>query len=164
MDEKTPKKIHQILDIKAALIAALVSGLVFFLLNLLLSQVAVGSSWVYIRVIASIVMGEGILPPPASFDISIFLISLILHLLISVIFALMIDLAIYRWGLIIGFLGGGLLGLSLYVINFYALSYFFPWFFPYRSWVMVVSHIVFGALAGGIYELLEVEEFVADDK
>ena len=75
-----------------------------------------------------------------------------------------IDLAIYRWGLIIGFFGGGLLGLALYVINFYSLSYFFPWFYAYRSWVMVVSHIVFGALAGGLYELLEVEEYVMDDR
>jgi len=163
MDENTPQKMHQILDVKAALIAALISGIVFFLLNLFLTHAAVGSSWIYTRVIASVVLGEEVLPPPATFDLTIFLISLAIHLLISVIFAMLIDLAIYRWGLIIGFFGGGLLGLSLYVINFYALSYFFPWIYPYRSWVMVVSHIVFGALAGGLYELLEVEEFVSDD-
>ncbi len=29
-----------------------------------------------------------------------------------------------------------------------------------KSWIMVISHVVFGALAGGIYEALEVEEFV----
>ncbi len=164
MDKDKATRKHQVLDIQAALIAALVSGIVFFFLNLLLSKIAVGNSWVYIRVIASIVMGEGVLPPPATFEISILLISLVIHLVISIIFALLIDLAIYRWGLIIGFIGGGLLGLALYVINFYSLSYFFPWFYSYRSWVMVVSHIVFGALAGGLYELLEVEEFVLDDK
>lgn len=164
MDEKKSKEMNQVLDVKAALIAALVSGIVFFLLNLLLSKIAVGSSWVYIRVIASLAMGEGVLPPPSSFEPSIFTVSLLIHLSASIIFAFLIDLAIYRWGLLIGFIGGGLLGLAVYVINFYSLSYFFPWFYSYRSWVMVVSHIAFGALAGGLYELLEVEEFVVDDK
>ena len=31
--------------------------------------------------------------------------------------------------------------------------------FPFTSWIMVVSHILFGMVAGGVYELLEVEEF-----
>jgi hypothetical protein len=56
--------------------------------------------------------------------------------------------------------GGAILGLLLYAINFYTLTFFFPWFFAMRSWPVIVSHIIFGATAGGVYELLEVEEFV----
>ena len=29
-----------------------------------------------------------------------------------------------------------------------------------KQWVFLVSHIVFGAIAGGVYEAFEVEEFV----
>jgi hypothetical protein len=50
--------------------------------------------------------------------------------------------------------------LAIYAINFFAISYFVPWFFPLRSWILLLSHVLFGALAGGIYELLEEEEFV----
>ena len=42
-----------------------------------------------------------------------------------------------------------------------ALTLLFPWFFAMRSWTLVFTHVIFGALAGGVYESLEVEEFVA---
>ena len=62
------------------------------------------------------------------------------------------------------FVGGAMLGLALYAINFYSISFFFPWLFPLRSWIFMVAHIVFGAFAGVIYELLEVETFVSVGK
>jgi hypothetical protein len=105
-------------------------------------------------------MGTRALPPPATFDFGIFAVSLIVHLPLSIGFACLIAVVLHRWGLIVGILGGAGFGLALYFINFYTVSFFFPWFFPMRSWIMAASHIIFGALAGGIYEALEVEEFV----
>ena len=67
---------------------------------------------------------------------------------------------LHRWGIIVGIIGGAIFGLALYLINFYTLTYFFPWFFPLRSWMMMLSHVIYGATAGGVYEALEVEEFV----
>jgi hypothetical protein len=32
-----------------------------------------------------------------------------------------------------------------------------------RNWIIVLNHVLFGAAAGGIYEALEVEEFVPVD-
>jgi len=55
-------------------------------------------------------------------------------------------------------LGGATFGLGIYLVNFYFLSYFLPWFFALSSWPFVITHILFGAIAGGIYEILEVEE------
>jgi hypothetical protein len=112
------------------------------------------------RRVAAIVLGEGVLPPPATFDLTIFLVALLLHLFLSVIYALVLAFIIHRWGLIVGIVGGALFGLALYVVNYYTFSIFFPWFFPVRSWVDVLSHMLFGAVAGGVYEALEVEEFV----
>jgi len=163
MNQRIRENMRQLIDWSAALWGGIISGLVFFLLNMLLSALAVGSPWIYVRLIASTVLGTDVLPPPASFELSIFLVALAIHLAISLLYASLISLVIYRWGLIVGFIGGGLLGLALYVINFYAISFFFPWFYPYRSWMMVVSHVIFGALAGGIYELMEIEEFVAEE-
>jgi hypothetical protein len=101
-----------------------------------------------------------VLPPPVTFDLGITIVALLVNLALSILFAGLIALIIHRWGLIVGLVGGAVLGLALYAINFYTFSFFFPWFFPFRSWMMVVSHLIFGAVAGGTYELLEVEEFV----
>ncbi len=160
MRHRIRKFMRQVLDWHAALWSGLISGVIFITLNMLLTWYAVGSPWVYVRMFASIVMGKGVLPPPASFEWGIFIVGTLVSLALAMLLTFLITSITYRWGLIVGFLGGGLLGLAIYVINFYSISYFFPWFYPMRSWMMLVSHIIFGALAGGIYEILEVEEFV----
>jgi hypothetical protein len=157
---QTKVKMRQVVDWRAAVWAGLISGIVFLLINMILTAIYVGSPWIVVRLVASVVMGTRALPPPATFDFGIFAVSLIVHLPLSIGFACLIAVVLHRWGLIVGILGGAGFGLALYFINFYTVSFFFPWFFPMRSWIMAASHIIFGALAGGIYEALEVEEFV----
>jgi len=153
-------KMRQLVDWRAAIWAGLISGAIFMVINMALTNSYVGSPWVVVRLIASIAMGEGVLPPPATFDTKIFVVAFIVHIILSIGFACLIAYVIHRWGLIVGILGGAVLGLALYAINFYTVTALFPWFYPMRSWIMAVSHAVFGACAGGIYEGLEVEEFV----
>lgn len=157
---KTKTKMRQVVDWRAAMWAGVISGIIFLGMNMTLTAIYVSSPWVVVRLIASVVLGKTVLPPPATFDVAIFIVSLIVHLALSIGFACLLAIIIHRWGLIVGIFGGALFGLALYFINFYTFSFFFPWFFPMRSWIMVVSHMAFGALAGGIYEALEVEEFV----
>jgi len=64
--------------------------------------------------------------------------------------------------LIVGIIGGAIFGIAIFCINVYGLTYFYYWFSLMRSWPFLLAHIIFGALAGGIYEALEVEEFVVD--
>ncbi len=152
-------KLRQVVDWRAAVWAGVVSGLAFLSINMLLTQIYLGSPWIITRLAASILMGQGVLPPPATFDLGIFLSALLVHFPLSIAFACLIAFVLHRWGMLVGILGGAVFGLALYCINFYTFTFFFPWFFPMRSWIMVVSHIVFGALAGGTYEALEVEKF-----
>jgi hypothetical protein len=153
-------RMKQLVDWSAAVWAGLISGIVFLLANMILTAVYLGSPWVIVRLLSSIILGPGVLPPPATFSVSTFLVSLAVHLPLSIGFACLIAVVLHRWGLFVGIFGGAVFGLALYFINFYTFSFFFPWFFPMRSWMMAVSHLLFGALAGGIYEALEVEEFV----
>jgi len=153
-------KMRQLVDWRAAIWAGVISGLIFLAINMLLTKVYVGSPWVSVRLVASIVMGTRALPPPADFDAGIFVIALLVHFPLSIAFASIIAFVLHRGGLLMGIVGGAIFGLALYAINFYTLTFFFPWFFPMRSWIMMLSHIVFGASAGGIYEGLEVEKFV----
>jgi hypothetical protein len=153
---------RQVVDWNAALWAGLISGLVFLLVDILLSAAILGSPWVYLRIIASLILGTAVLPPPATFDLSVFLVAVVIQVLLSLVYAGLLAVIIHRWGLIVGILGGALFGFAIYLINFYTLSFFFPWFYPYRSWIILWGHVLFGALAGGLYEALEVEKFVKE--
>jgi hypothetical protein len=152
---------RQVVDWRAAVWAGLIAGIAFLLLNLVLIPAVIGgNAWVVIRLFASIVLGPDVLAPPATFDPTALIVALVTNTILSVVFALIVAFIIHRGGLISGIIGGAILGLALYAINFYTLTYFFPWFFAMHSWIFAVTHALFGALAGGIYEALEVEEFV----
>ena len=79
-----------------------------------------------------------------------------------IVTAAVIAFVVHRGGLIGGVLGGAVLGGAFYFINYYTLTYFFPQFFAMKHWSVLASHVVFGALAGGTYELLEDQIFEAD--
>lgn len=155
------KRMVQLVDWSAAVWAGIIGGTLFAMLNWFVTPYFLGGSvWVYVRLFASILLGEGVLAPPATFSITAVFAALVTHYALSILFALLIAYIIHRGGLIGGIIGGGLLGLALYAVNLYTLTYFFPAFFVMNSWVMVISHIIYGAVAGGVYEALEVEEFV----
>ena len=153
-------RVRQLVDWKAAMIAGLAGGLISFTSNIILSCWLLNSPWLLTRIISSILLGEGVLPPPASFSWTVLLASLFIHLLLSLIFASLIAVVVHQWGIIISFIGGALMGLAFYAIAFYTFSILFPWFFTFRNWIFLVMYILYGAFTGGIYELLEVEKYV----
>ena len=153
-------KVRQLVDWKAAMAAGLAGGLVSFTSNILLSSWVLGSTWLLTKIIASILLGEAMLPPPADFSWPVLFSSLLIHLLLSVIFASLIAIVVHQWGIIISFLGGAMMGLAFYTIAFYTFSILFPWFFAFRSWIFLVMYVLYGAFTGSVYELLEVEKYV----
>lgn len=160
----TAPRMRQLVDWRAALWAGLISGLLFLLINLLVVPLVVGgNARTMLRFFASLVMGEGVLVGESLTPVAI-VVGLLTHFVLSVLYALLIAYIIHRGGVISGIIGGALLGLALYSINFYTFTYFFPWFFAMRNWVFVVAHGVFGALAGALYEALEVEIFVPEEE
>ena len=152
-------RLRQVVDWSAALWAGVMSGIVFLGILMGLTAWYLGSPWVIPRLLASILLGKSVLPPPATFEPGVFALALVIHILLSMLFACLIAFVLHRWGLLVGIVGGAMFGLALYAVNFYTLSYFVPWFFPLRSWIMLAGHVVFGAVAGGLYEALEVEKF-----
>ena len=151
---------RQLVDWRAAFIAGLVAGLAFFVLQSALTARLLGSPWVFPRMTAAMVLGRGVLPPPATFDAAVVAVAFGVHMLLALAYSALIAFVLHRWGLLVGVVGGTLLGLALYVVNYWTLAGLFPWFLDLKSGVALVPHLVFGALAGGVYELLEVERFV----
>lgn len=162
--QHTEPRLTQVMDWSAAVWAGILAGLAFLgFLAVVAPQLGLFNEWVYLRLIASVPLGQEVLAPPATFDAKVLGAAVITQLLLSVSFSIVIAFIFHRWGLFIGILGGALAGAALYVINFWALSYFFPWFYAMRGVDMLIGHILFGAVAGGIYEALEADEFEVDD-
>jgi hypothetical protein len=141
---------------RTAVIAGLIAGLIFLVLEMIMVPLfAGGSAWTQPRMIAGIVMGEEVVPPPATFDFGIFLVALLIHLGASVVLGLIFALIVMPVSLPVGAVIGGVLGLVLYFINFYGFSAFWPWFEDARHWVTVFTHISFGVAAAWSYKGLQ---------
>lgn len=156
----TPK-LRQLVDWRAAAWAGLIAGGVFLLLNVFVAPLFLGASpWMMVRLTASILLGEGILAPPATLHYGALLAAVLSNTVLCLGFALFVAYVLHRGGLVMGIAGGAALGLALYGISFYTLTLFYPWFFAFRGWGMMVHHVLLGMLSGVIYEWLEVERFV----
>jgi hypothetical protein len=156
--------LRQLVDWRAAFWAGIIAGIAFFLLQMALTARLLGTPWIFPRMTAAIVLGRGVLPPPATFDAGVVAVAIAIHMLLALAYTALIAFVLHRWGLLVGVVGGALLGLALYVINYWTLAGLFPWFLDLKSGIALVSHVVFGALAGGVYELLEVERFVPEER
>ena len=156
--EKNSIPIYEDTDWWAVLWSGLISSLVFLIGGSLAATGSGGTLATFIKLIASMVMGASALFN--DLNIASFLVGLTLHIILSLLATALIALIIHRWGILVGVIGGGLLGLAIYAINFYFVSdLLFSWMSGLRSTQMAGVHMLFGALAGGFYEIFEDERF-----
>lgn len=145
------------LDWKAAFWAGIVAGLAFMMLEMALIMMLQGQSpWGPPRMMAAMVLGQSVLPPPATFDFTIMMVAMMIHLMLSVVLAIVLGFAISRLGLtlIASIVAGAMFGLIVYYVNFYGFVVLFPWFAMARGPISLFSHAMFGAVAGGIYRTI----------
>ncbi len=152
-------EMEQLVDWRAAFIAGLVAGVVFLLVQMLGQAMIVGQSpWLFPQFAGAIILGEEVLLDGIS--TAAVVVGIAVHLVLSVVFALILAAIIHEWELLVGLVVGLLFGLAIYAINYYTFTRFFPWFFPVSNWLDIVAHALFGLTAGAVYELLEIERFV----
>lgn len=147
-------------DWKAGIYAGLIAGVVFLALEMALVPALMGGSpWEPLRMIAAIVMGRDVLPPPATFDGGIFLAAMVVHFVLSVALGLILAeiIALFNFDSSAGltFAVGAIFGLLVYFINFYGMTAVFPWFADARNWLTLALHMVFGVVAAESYFGLE---------
>lgn len=154
---------HQVMDWRAAIVTGLIVGAVTLLIVLVgYPMITGGTPWTVFRFIAGIALGHDVLPPPTTFDALSLVVGTAIHLALSIIYTIILALIIHRWGILIGLVGGTLFGLALFLINLSTFVRLFDWFYPLRSWSFLLLHLFFGAVAGGLYELLERDRYVED--
>lgn len=143
------------LDWKGVFFSGLIAGAAFMMLEMLMVWLFMGQSpWGPPRMIAAMAMGQGVLPPPASFDFGVMMAAMFIHFTLSWILA-----AAFAWafgGLKTGtaVMVGAAFGLTIYVINFYGFTAVWPWFAMARTWVSVFAHIMFGVILAWSYKAI----------
>lgn len=149
-----PHGVPKQLDWKAGLLAGLIAGLVFLVAEMLMVWLIQGESpWGPPRMIAAMVLGRDVLPPPATFDLGIVLAALAVHFILAIIYGFIVGWLLH-WSHDLGsaLLIGAVFGVAIYLINFYLIApAAFPWFATARNWISVVSHTLFGVAAAGAY-------------
>jgi len=154
---------RHLMDWKAAVTAGFIAGAVFLLVLMVAYPLATGGTpWTIFRFIGAMVLGKDVLPPPTSFDAGVVVTAVLIHFTLSILYTLVLAFIVHRWGILISILGGALFGLALYLINFFTFTLFFTWFYPARAWPFSLVHILFGAVAGSIYELLEIDRYAIE--
>ncbi|KAB7627596.1 hypothetical protein [Alkalilimnicola sp. S0819] len=143
---------HQELEWRPVLWSGLLAGAVFLLLEMLMVPLFLGGSpWGPPRMIAAMVLGSGVLPPPAGFDAGIVLTALIVHFVLSWVLA-----GIFAWvfggvRLSTALVAGAGFGLAVYLVNFYGFTALWPWFAGARNAVTVIAHLAFGLVLAWTY-------------
>jgi len=131
--------------------AGLAAGTAHLLVNLILTPVMLGiQPTLIMRYMGSLVLGQGVLMDTES--ITPLVVGVIVHYVLSILFTLLIAIVVHRWGLMVGIVGGAILGLCIYLINYYTMTLAVDWMFAINSPVMIIAHLIFGAVAGGVYE------------
>lgn len=110
--------------------------------------------WRDTRFAAAIVLGRSALDgawAPATLWIAASLV----HIVLSIVYALLLSAAIRNLRLAASLLAGGLFGVALYLVNMHGFTSLYPWFEQSRDPITLVAHLVFGVTAGYVYRRVE---------
>lgn len=153
------------LDWGAAVWAGVIAGAIFMTMEMILVGTVGGDSpWAPPRMIAAMALGEGVLPPPATFDLGILMMAMAIHFVLSIVYAFVLAWIIANWAMGMGaaIVVGAAFGFALYLINFYGFaSLWFPWFAMARNWISISAHVVFGLVLGWAYVALASRRSIA---
>jgi hypothetical protein len=145
---------------KAGLLSGLIAGAVelVVLLGLVIGQGA--SIWVPVRMTAAIVLGQGVLPPPETFDGAAAAIALTIHFGLSAVYGLIIALLIRRLERMPALAVGVAFGIAVWLVNYFVLApSIFPWLLAQRGALSTpFLHAIFGVAAVGAYLAIAARE------
>lgn len=134
--------------------AGLIAGAVFMMAEMGLVALAGDSPWGPPRMIAAMVLGPSVLPPPASFDLVVLMTAMMVHFPLSILLAVVATPILARTSLLPALAAGTAFGLLVYVVNFYGFSIIWPWFEMARNVISIASHAMFGLVLALSLKLL----------
>lgn len=154
-------RMQQVMDWRAAFLAGVAAGLVFLVALVIIAAMATGDSLgEVLRYPAAGVLGTDVFLETGAAGLDVILVGFLVHMILSILVTMVIALILHRWGLLVGVIGGALIGAAVYVIAVYGLAGVYEWLAAVRSWELFAGFVLFGAVAGGLYEGMERDRFV----
>ena len=142
------------LDWRALGIAILVAGTAFLAVMLLLTPTLFDvSTTLVLKYMASLLMGPDVITQEAT--TTTLVVGVLVNYLVAAVWGFIICASLHRWGLLVGIVLGGLLGLALYAINLYGMTFYFEWFRGINTYLMLAAHVLYGMVLGGTYEMFD---------
>ena len=108
---------------------------------------------------ASMILGQDVITVPATFSVGLLFVSILSHVLLTILLSAIIASVFHRFGILVGIMGGALVGLAYYFINIYSMTYFFNWMFLFEGAAFLLFNMLVGGMTGFFYESLEVEQW-----
>jgi hypothetical protein len=144
-------------DARAAIYAGVAAGILATALQIVLWAIFTDAIPAILyrdsRFAAAIVLGPGVLPPPASFDPGIMMIAAVVHFALAIAYALLLARLIANLRMRTSLVVGAAFGLSVYALNMYGFTAVFPWFASSRDWITTLTHLVFGMVLAAVYRI-----------
>jgi hypothetical protein len=142
--------------LRPILVAGVTASLVFQLLEMILIPLSGGGSpWGPVRMIAAMVLGPKVLPPPVTFDLFIVAVAFLIDIVLSIVYTAALGLLIRRLRVGAAMMLAACFGAALYWVNFHGFTEWFPWFEMGRNSVTVFTHIIFSATAAWVYKSVQ---------
>ena len=142
----------------AAAVAGFAAGALLMVLELLWAMIIGSNPWTVSYMVAAIVAGPGALNA-ADFSLPLVALALVIHYVLGIVFGMVLAAVISAFhfdanpGMAVA--AGAAFGVALYLLNFFGMAQFFPWFSAMRGWTTLAAHLVFGMAAAIIYWKLE---------
>jgi hypothetical protein len=149
-----PLRARAHIDWRAAVSAGVIAGLVFLVVEMMLVWLVQGMSpWAPPRMMAAMVLGPEVLPPPDTFSLMAVMTAMLVHFPLSIVYGLVLGWAVHRLEMGMALLVGAAFGLiAVYAVNFYLIAPIaFPWFVEARNMISIVAHVIFGVVLAGVY-------------
>ena len=144
-------------DWAAAVVSGLVAGAVAMILDLLWTTLMLGANpWHTSHLVAAMVLGPDVLVGNTNaFALNIVAVALLTHYGLGILFGSLVAYVVtgfhYEGSLPVLEIVGGVLGMALYVFNFYVMTSVFPFVAELRSGAYFFEHFIFGMTAAMVY-------------
>lgn len=139
-------------DWKAAAWAGGIAGAVFGMAEMLMAWMFMGQSpWGPPRMIAAMLMGKSVLPPPAAFEMGIMMMAMAIHFMLSIVLGMIFSWIVHRLSGTSATAIGVVFGLTVYFVNSHLMLPFFTGSTQAHYGVNLANHLIYGVALGSAY-------------
>jgi hypothetical protein len=137
---------------RSVVLSALVAGGLFAVIEVVGRALdPTETVWVVPRRVSWLLLREDVQPTSTTSQPGLIVLALTIHAMLSTVYSMLIGLATRSLRAGPAILLGALIGLGIYLVNYYALTPVFPVFAEARGLTAIAAHVAFGAGAAAMF-------------